>query len=146
MSDKSFFKTSFKFTKTRRFVSLMYPGRLVNGCFVSYLKLEDLNCNFRAEIAKIGIQLTLNTKRVLSNKFWFAKTGLLRLGCFVSWALCNWKFGKWTFCILNVLYSGLSVTRRLVTGCFVIGRFVTMGIQRILLICLYLLCVTNLQH
>ena len=34
-------------------------------------------------------------------------------------------FGNWTFCILDVLYPGRSVTGRLVTGRFVTGRYVT---------------------
>ncbi len=32
---------------------------------------------------------------------------------------------SWTFCILDVLYPGRSVTGRLVTGRFVTGRYVT---------------------
>jgi hypothetical protein len=32
----------------------------------------------------------------------------------------NWTFVSWTFCILDVLYPGRSVT-----GCFVTGRYVT---------------------
>jgi hypothetical protein len=34
-------------------------------------------------------------------------------------------FGKWTFCILDILYPGRFVTGRLVTGCFITGRYVT---------------------
>jgi hypothetical protein len=39
--------------------------------------------------------------------FKFTKTGR-----FVSLTFCNWKFGNWTFCIMDVLYPGRSVTGR----------------------------------
>jgi hypothetical protein len=35
------------------------------------------------------------------------------------------RFVSWTFCILDVLYPGCSVTGRLVTGHFVTGRYAT---------------------
>jgi hypothetical protein len=54
---------------------------------------------------------------------------------------------------MDVLYPGRSVTERLVTGCFVTGRCVTgrcvtgrfVGVPRILMICLYLLCVISMH-
>ena len=73
-----------------------------------------------------GIKYARPSASGFLNKFLnLQKLDVLCPGRFVSWTFCNWRFGKWTFCILDVLYTGRSVTGCLVTGRFVTGRYVT---------------------